>query len=56
MSVSEKITDQPGIEPGTFRLRVGCSIQLSYRVRCGKNIDFIIFIGLQLQLLSSNIF
>ena len=25
MSVSEKFTDQPGIEPGTFRLLVRCS-------------------------------
>ena len=25
MSDSEKFTDQPGIEPGTFRLRVGYS-------------------------------
>ena len=25
MSDSEKITDQPGIEPETFRLLIGCS-------------------------------
>ena len=29
MSVSEKFTDQPGIEPGTFRLLDGCSTKFT---------------------------
>ena len=43
MSDSEQITDQPGIEPGNFRLLDGEEHWFNY-------------IGHQLQFLSSNIF
>ena len=38
MSDSEKITDQPGIKPGTFRLLVGCSANWAI-----ENIDLVIY-------------
>ena len=43
--LSEKFTDQPGIEPGTFRLLVGCSTKLPTELssQMGKNMDFIIY-------------
>ena len=40
-----KFTDQPEIEPGTFRLLVGCftNMPTELSIQMGKNIDFIIY-------------
>ena len=46
---SEKFTDQPGIEPGTFRLLVGCSTNWAIESRWGRTL-ILLSIGLQLQL------
>ena len=55
MSDSENIAEQPGIEPGTFRLLVGCSTNWAIESD-GEEHWFNYLLGLQLQFLSSNIF